>query len=143
MLEILFCLVVGITDGDTLKARCGEPGNYEQVRVRIVAIDAPERGQDYSVKAREYLSDLCYQVNAEIIVHGRDRYGRIVGQVICNDVDTGSALVEEGLAWVYPQYAKDHEYLYGFQNHAQNEELNIWSMPNPVPPWEWRRESRE
>ena len=42
MLEILFCLVVGITDGDILKARCGEPGSYEQVRVRIVAIDVPE-----------------------------------------------------------------------------------------------------
>lgn len=81
MLEILFCIVIGITDGDTLKARCGEPGNYEQVRVRISAIDAPERGQDYSAKAREYLSDLCYQVNAKIIVHGHDRYGRIVGQV--------------------------------------------------------------
>lgn len=25
----LFCLVVGISDGDTLTARCGGPGAYE------------------------------------------------------------------------------------------------------------------
>jgi len=42
MLEIQFYLVVGITDGDTLKARRSEPENYEEVSVRIVAMDASE-----------------------------------------------------------------------------------------------------
>lgn len=39
------CLVVGISDGDTLTARCGRLGAYEEVKVRIAAIDAPERAQ--------------------------------------------------------------------------------------------------
>lgn len=38
----LICLVVAISDGDTLTARCGAPGAYHQVKVRIAAIDAPD-----------------------------------------------------------------------------------------------------
>lgn len=45
--ELLTCLIVGITDGDTLTARCGEPDTYEQVKIRLAAIDAPERGQPF------------------------------------------------------------------------------------------------
>ena len=142
MIEILFCLVVGISDGDTLKARCGEPGAYEEVRVRLVAIDAPERGQDFGNKARQHLSDLCFQKEAQLTVHDTDRYGRKVAEVVCDDVNAGDALVETGLAWVYPRYAKDHEYLYDFQNHAQSWELNIWSQPDPILPWEWRKGRR-
>ncbi len=41
------CLVVGISDGDTLTARCGAPGAYQQVKVRLSGIDAPERRQPY------------------------------------------------------------------------------------------------
>ena len=39
----LLCLVIGISDGRTLTARCGEPGAYEQVKVRPQDIDVPER----------------------------------------------------------------------------------------------------
>ena len=28
----LLCLVVGISDGDTLTARCGQSGQYEQAK---------------------------------------------------------------------------------------------------------------
>jgi endonuclease YncB( thermonuclease family) len=43
----LLCLVVDILDGDTLTARCGQPGQYEQVKVRLQGIDAPERKQPF------------------------------------------------------------------------------------------------
>lgn len=47
MLEVLFCLIVGVTDDDMLKARCGDPGSYEEIKVRLIAIDAPEKRQDF------------------------------------------------------------------------------------------------
>ena len=47
MIAALLCFVIGITDGDTIKARCGAPGAYQQVTVRLAAIDAPERRQPY------------------------------------------------------------------------------------------------
>lgn len=56
----LVCLVIGITDGDTITARCGEPGAYEQMKVRIQGIDAPERKQPYGNRARQALSDMVF-----------------------------------------------------------------------------------
>ena len=38
----LLCLVIAISDGDTLTARCGQAGAYRPLKVRIAAIDAPE-----------------------------------------------------------------------------------------------------
>lgn len=37
----MLCLVVGISDGDTLTARCD--GVQQQVKVRLAEIDAPEK----------------------------------------------------------------------------------------------------
>lgn len=37
----LLSLVVGISDGNTLTARCGKVGQHEQVKVRLQGIDAP------------------------------------------------------------------------------------------------------
>lgn len=34
----LFCLVVAISDGDTLKLRCGEAGAFRQLTVRLHAV---------------------------------------------------------------------------------------------------------
>lgn len=54
------CLVVGITDGDTLKARCGVAGSYEQRIFRLAAIDAPEKGQAFGQRSRQSLAGLCF-----------------------------------------------------------------------------------
>ena len=43
MLESILCLVVAVTDGDTIKARCGNEVAYVQVKVRLSEIDAPEK----------------------------------------------------------------------------------------------------
>ena len=61
----LLCLVVGISDGDTLTARCGEHGQYEQVKVRLQGIDAPERKQPFGERARQALAELTLQEEAE------------------------------------------------------------------------------
>ncbi len=55
----LLCLVVGITDGDTITARCPTEDAahpYQQVKVRLGAIDAPERKQPYGERARQALA---------------------------------------------------------------------------------------
>jgi len=48
MFATLLCLVVAVADGDTLTARCGEPGHYEQVKVRLAEIDVPEKKQPFA-----------------------------------------------------------------------------------------------
>lgn len=67
ILTALFCLVVGIADGDTLTARCGEPGQYQQVKVRLSAIDAPESKQPFGNVSRQHLAELCFKQTAKIL----------------------------------------------------------------------------
>ena len=49
----LLCLVIAISDGDTLTVRCGTPGAWRPQRVRVVAIDAPESRQAFALLGLE------------------------------------------------------------------------------------------
>ena len=71
--SVVLCLIVGVADGDTLTARCGEPGAYSQERVRLAEIDALESGQPYGRRAKKYLSALCYEAKATIRQTASDR----------------------------------------------------------------------
>src|SRR6218665_3345252 len=105
------CLVVGITDGDTLTARCGQPGTYRQVKVRLAAIDAPESAQPFGQRSKQALSDLCYRQEAQIVQRDTDRYGRVEADVSCAGQDAGTRQVAAGMAWVYTRYAAQHQLL--------------------------------
>lgn len=71
------CRVAHITDGDTFWARCPE-----DVKVRLLLIDAPERDQlPFGPKAKAQLADLLPKgspVRLELDVQRRDRYGRVL-----------------------------------------------------------------
>lgn len=141
------CLVVGVTDGDTLTARCGHAGAYEQVRVRIAAIDAPEKRQPYGQRSRQALSRLCYAEKAQITERDTDRYGRTVADVSCNGEDAGRRMVSDGWAWVYDYdriATKRGGGLFKLQDAARSRRLGLWADgADPVAPWEWRRQQRE
>lgn len=143
----LLCLVVAIADGDTLTARCGEPGNYEQIKVRLAAIDAPERRQPFGTRSRQALADLCFQTEAKITPKSKDRYRRTIADVECQGKDAGQELVSAGMAWIYPQYAKGYAHLHPLQDAAQQARRGLWadtgSAKPPVPPWEWRAKIRK
>jgi endonuclease YncB( thermonuclease family) len=103
------CLVVGVSDGDTINARCGEQGSYEQIRVRLAGIDAPERRQAYGERARQHLAGLAFQRWAELECGKGDRYGRSVCLVRVAPasrpdgppvLDVGLSMVSAGMAVV-------------------------------------------
>lgn len=141
ILPLAACLVVAIADGDTLTARCGEPGAYEQVKVRISAIDAPEKRQPFGERSRQALAALCFQVEAVITPRSRDRYGRTVADVECRGQDVGLAQIEAGMAWYFVRYGKGYEHLAGVEAGARTAARGLWSMP-AVAPWEWRKTGR-
>ncbi|WP_399696557.1 thermonuclease family protein [Xenophilus sp.] len=141
------CLVVGISDGDTLAARCGAPGAYKQVKVRLAAIDAPEKAQPYGQRSRQSLADLCFQQPARLTERDVDRYGRLVADVECRGKDAGQHQVRAGMAWVYTRYAAQHQHLVPLEALAKAGRIGLWAEVGrkvpPVPPWEWRRAKRE
>lgn len=133
------CTVFGVTDGDTIKVRCGEG---EQATIRLAGIDAPEKRQPFGQRSKHALSDLCYRQQATITPKTKDRYGRTVADVECRGKDAGAEQVKTGMAWVYPRYSKGYEAMYSLQDAAKAARLGLWADNTPEPPWEWRRAGR-
>ncbi len=137
-LASLLCLVVAISDGDTLSVRCGAPGAYQQVKVRIAAIDAPESRQAFGQKSRQHLAQLCFQQRAALQPVDEDSYGRTVAHVRCGSTDVATAQVRAGLAWVYTPYAESRPQLVALQRQARSSGTGLWSQKRPLAPWTYR-----
>lgn len=146
LIIILFCLnckahqhaarVIGITDGDTIKVV--EDNALEKIRLR--GIDCPEKGQPFGKQAKLLTAQLAFGKDVVINDQGRDRYGRIIADVILPDKTSLSCdLVKAGYAWWYRQYAPDDYELASLEREARRKNLGLWSAPTSVPPWEFRR----
>lgn len=136
---MLVCLVIAVSDGDSLTVRCGGPGHYQQHHVRIHAIDAPERWQGFSQAARDSLAGLCLEKVARIQRMDTDQYGRIIGQVECRSQDAAAHQVRRGMAWVYAHYAGKRADLLALEASAQASHTGLWADSHPIAPWLWRR----
>lgn len=136
------CLVTGISDGDTLKARCGAPGSYEQITVRLAEIDAPEKGQPFGQRSKEELAALCHAQEAVIRTEKTDRYGRSVARVQCRGQDASEAQVRAGMAWAFTRYLTDPT-IAQREQEARAARAGLWRDAQPVAPWEWRAAARE
>ncbi len=73
-------------------------------RVRLYGIDAPEMGQDFGRRSKQFASDMVHGQTVTLRVRDVDRYGRTVAEVMLGDRSLNGALVAAGLAWVFPQY---------------------------------------
>lgn len=139
MSAALLCLIVAITDGDTLKARCdGQPA---MVTVRLAEIDAPEKRQAFGQRSRQALADMCFQKQAEIRPSATDRYGRTVGRVICVGTDANAAMARGGWAWAYTRYLTDPA-IKSAELAARGERAGLWADAHPVEPWLWRHPAK-
>jgi len=136
--------VVGVTDGDTITVLDHQ---NVQHRIRVASIDAPERKQPYSSRSKEHLSKWIYNRTVVVESTKRDRYKRIIGQVFLDGHDIGLEQVRAGMAWWYRAYSKeqepeDQELYEKAELAAKERNLGLWRDPNPIPPWEWRRQRR-
>lgn len=129
--------VIGVSDGDTLTVlNAGRP-----VKVRLANIDAPEKKQPFGARSKQSLSDLCFGREATLDSDKQDRYGRTVAVVHCGSVNANVAQVRRGMAWVYPQYNHDPS-LPAIESAARSSKVGLWSDPEPVEPWLFRKERK-
>lgn len=131
--------VVSVADGDTMTILTVLG---ERIKIRLEGIDAPERGQDYGTKARQFLNDLCYGKTLTIKNKGEDQYGRVLGVVFVDGLNVNEELVRNGLAWYYDYFVND-PILDSLEQQARNKKLNIWSKKNPVSPYEFRKNKKK
>jgi micrococcal nuclease len=130
--------VIGIKDGDTIELlRNGKP-----LTVRLFGVDTPEKTQDFGERARQYTSELAFGKNVRLIEHNKDRYGRTVGTIILPDGRSlNEELVRNGYAWHYKAYSNDLT-LANLEADARKFKRGLWQAPNPVAPWDYRKEKR-
>jgi micrococcal nuclease len=130
--------VVAIKDGDTIEVL----HNNRPERIRLYGIDCPELHQDFGSKAKEFTSEWVFGKIVGVEPVDRDRYGRTVAWVWVHGKSLNKELVRAGLAWHYKQYAPENAELEQKEVEARSEKIGIWSMKNPTPPWEYRRQNR-
>lgn len=126
--------VVAVADGDTITVLRA----HEQIKVRLVEIDAPEKAQAFGNRSKQSLSGLCFGKIASLAEHGKDRYKRTLARVTCDGIDANAEQVRRGMAWVYRKYAPKDSSLYVIESEARAGRRGLWIDPDPVPPWEWR-----
>lgn len=132
--------VVRVADGDTITVLTPD---RQQARIRLAGVDAPEKKQAFGQRAKDFISSLVAGKVVTVRVEKIDRYGRSVGEVFLPDGRSlERLLVENGFAWWYRQYSRDSS-LGELEEKARAERRGLWQDPNPMPPWEWRRQKRE
>jgi endonuclease YncB( thermonuclease family) len=117
-------------------------GRGEQIR--LWGIDCPERGQDFGTRAKQFTSNLVFSRVVDVSPVTTDRYGRTVALVRVKDTLVNEELIRAGLAWVYTRYCDRPicDEWKRLEAGARDAKRGLWSMPNPVPPWEFRRQAR-
>jgi endonuclease YncB( thermonuclease family) len=73
---------------------------------------------------------------------GPDKYGRVIGRVTVNGKDVNAAMLESGMAWHFAKY-DDRQSMADRHEAARKACVGLWADPHAVPPWEWRKMSKE
>jgi endonuclease YncB( thermonuclease family) len=137
--------VTGVTDGTYITVTHDGKGE----RVRLYGIDCPEKRQEFSQEAKKFTSDMVQRkaITVEPVIvgpkgHTKDQYGRTVALVyVHNFVCLNEELIKAGLAWVFTQSCTRPECKTWkeLETQAKRRQLGLWSMLNPIPPWEFRQ----
>ncbi|EBA02090.1 nuclease (SNase-like) protein [Rhodobacterales bacterium HTCC2150] len=127
--------IAQVVDGDTIE--------IGDIIFRINGIDAPEYGQKCGPAealwqcGREALALVANLVDGHDVRCNpieKDNYGRVVGTCYVGDLDIGSEVVRQGLAWAFVRYSTIY---IDVENEARLSGRNIWSGP-AQPAWEFR-----
>ncbi len=137
--QVIYGKATYISDGDTFRFISIDSIKY---KVRIAGIDCPERLQPFGLEAKEFVMHRILETGISINIKNTDRYGRKVASVCFDGKDLGAELLKMGLAWQYNTYSKDLK-MKKFEQKARKKKLGLWSVANPIPPWEFRTNQKK
>ena len=136
----LFGRVVEVNDGDVITVfNLNRP-----VRIKLLAVDAPEADQAFGDVAKKHLSELVYDKSVLVEYWGIAADGSLVGRVTLNDADVGAQMIRDGAAWFDASNqdrlsAADREVYQQSEKAARSEHRGLWQTANPIAPWEFAR----
>ncbi len=88
MPDVVWGNVISVIDGDTFElgvTHVGDSNAYQYgslERVRLTGIDAPEISSPGGQAAKARLQDKIEGKAVQVVVHGRDTYGRVLGELV-------------------------------------------------------------
>jgi endonuclease YncB( thermonuclease family) len=131
--------VAEIHDGDTITIICLK----RPLKVKLMAIDAPEKGQAYADVAKQHLTDLILNKFVSVEYSGLGPNGLIIGKVYIKEMDVGAQMIRDGVAWYDKTYESrltetERQVYAASEIAARNEQRGIWQDTAPVPPWAYR-----
>jgi endonuclease YncB( thermonuclease family) len=136
----LFGRVIAVNDGDVITVfNLNRP-----VRIKLLAVDAPETDQTFGEVAKKHLSELVYDKLVVVEYWGIAADGSLVGRVTLNNADIGAQMIRDGAAWFDASSQDrlsiaDREVYQQSEQAARNEKRGLWQAENPIAPWEFVR----
>ncbi|MBH32322.1 MAG: chromosome partitioning protein ParB [Gammaproteobacteria bacterium] len=137
--EIFEVNISRIVDGDTVVVTGMGDGLS---KVRLHAIDTPERGQAHYLRSKKALKNFLGKGEVSLKKIAIDRYGRIVGELFVGDVSINLKMIKTGNAWCYEKYNKNIDFT-DAEKLAREKAIGIWALPKSkqIAPWIWRRKN--
>ena len=166
--ETISCHTVEVVSGDTFRCLTEQK---EQIEVGLYQVAAPELKQNFGQEAKKLLSDLLVGSRINIDIYGKDKGQRVLGSIRVHKYigcetptpNTSDILViihpsrvfdcytmtfpnlemiQQGYAWYNPLTEKNPVYQQAEAQARQNK-LGLWSQPDPVSPWVWRKQQQK
>lgn len=129
------CIVIKVIDGDTFICQMV---NRNKETIRLLGVDAPESGQAFGQQAKQVLNNLIIHKPVSLSYKYRDKYGRILAEVVYNKTDINLLMVQRGLAWAYNRKQKRSIY-WCAEQAAKAQRIGLWQEANPLLPKQWRK----
>lgn len=143
--------VIRVADGDTITVARGN----RKEKIRFCGIDSPEvqnggkPGQPLGQESKANLQRLIDEANGQVqlSIVDSDRYGRQVAEVFTVLGNGKEKFLQEeqlkaGLGMAYKQYLSgcpNKDAILSAQEEARRNKVGVWSSPNSIPPWEFRK----
>lgn len=148
--------VIRVADGDTITVARGN----RKEKIRFCGIDAVEKQQKLGPQATNYLRSLINKGDGTVMVSPieKDRYGRTVAELFVKprlethgyqseeEIFLNGEMVRAGYARHYSRYSgkcSNREVIEKSEAIAKQNRVGVWSDPNAVAPWEFRKLQRQ
>ncbi len=132
----IFAVVIGVINGDTIVVSI----DGQERQIVLAGIDAPEQGQPYFEKARDSLADKIKGKKVFIQVFGKTKDGQDTAAVWLDKRSVNAEMVAEGHAWYDPRHP-EYKTINKAQKKARQDMLGLWAGKQPIPPWEFVKNS--
>jgi len=126
--------ITSVIDGDTLKIKTG---TLKTRKVRLIGINAPEKGECYFDESKEALIQITESeiINIEKDISGLDKYNRLLRYIVAinddpeeDNIQVNYYMIRNGFAF-YQSSSPDNRYRDLFitaQRQAKEDNLGLW-----------------